>query len=100
MFSSKKFAKFLEFSKHKNKEIANFFQSKIVKEVWNLKKKHFITKSMKKEIQSIRQILAALNFYKWEVLIWHLIPSNYECKVLGYACLEGGRAFGDEFKIW
>ena len=33
MFSSKKFAKLLELTKHKHKEIANFFQSKIVKEV-------------------------------------------------------------------
>ena len=54
---------------------------------------------MKKEIQSIRQILAAQNFFKWKVPIWHLIPSNYKCKVLGDVCLEGGRAFYEEFKF-
>ena len=52
IFSYKKFSNFLEFIKHKDKEIANIFYNKIVKEVWNLKKKHFINKTMRKETKA------------------------------------------------
>ena len=55
---------------------------------------------MKKEMQTLRHILADPTQCKWEVPIRHLIPSNYDCTALGDTCLEGGGAFCDEFRFW
>ena len=81
ILSSKKFTKFLEFTKYRNKEIANFFKSKIVKEVWNFKKKHFITKTMKKETQTLQHILAASNKLnkKYQLGTLSLVIMNAQC---------------------
>ena len=42
IFSSPKFARFIKYISSKDKKVASFFQSKVSKEIWNVKTKYFI----------------------------------------------------------
>ena len=62
-----------------------------------MKTRYFIKKATKKELDLIITILATLDEYTWEIPIRYLIPTDYECTVLGDAYLERGEAFCNKF---
>ena len=61
IFTSTKFSKFISFINSKDSKIACFFQSKLSKEIWNVKTKYYINKSMWQELNLLEWILASLD---------------------------------------
>lgn len=55
---------------------------------------------MRKELDLIEKILASPDEFTWETPMRNLIPTDYECAVLGDASLNGGGAFSDKFRFW
>ena len=55
---------------------------------------------MRAEVKLLTTIFSDSDTYKWEIPIRHLIDTDYDCTVLGDACLEGGGAFCDELRFW
>jgi len=100
IFTSPKFERFTNFINLKDTCIAEFFKSKTLKEIWNLKHQFFINKTIHKEIDLIEHIFSELVMFKWSVPIRHLILSDYEATVPGDACLDAGGAFCDELGFW
>ena len=65
LFSSAKFYKFTKFISSEDHDIVQFFKNKAVKEVWNVKTKYFINKSMRKELNMVRTVLEKPQTFKW-----------------------------------
>ena len=70
-----------------------------MKEIWNSKAKHFINKSMCKELDMIIHILKNNEFYKWQIPIRHVIDTDYDTTVLGDIYLIGRDTFLDEIGV-
>ena len=100
VFESKKFQTFTKLINSKNKDIAKFFKSKTIKQIWDAKTKFFINKTLRAEVKLLTTIFSDSDTCKWEIPIRHLIDTDYDCTVLGDACLEGGGAFCDELRFW
>ena len=63
------------------------------------KDKVFINKTLRDEIKLLTTIFSDSDTYKWEMPIRHLIDTDYDCIVLGDACLERRGAFYEELQF-
>ena len=90
---SPKFHKLTSISVSENYAITIFFKSKAIKEVWNVKKKFRMSKTLQEELALFLHVIKNANTFKWEILIWHLIDRDYECTVIGDSCLTRGDTF-------
>ena len=100
VFESEKFQHFTHLVHSRNSAISKFFQSKLVKQVWDSKAKFIINKTLRAELNLLTVIFSNPHQFKWEIPIRHLISTDYDCTVLGDACLEGEGAFCDELGFW
>ena len=76
-----------------NHAILKYFKSKTIKQVWNSKTKFFINRTLRAELNLLTTIFLDPIKFKWEIPIRHLIPTKYDCTVLGDVCLEGDGVF-------
>jgi len=100
VFESGKFQNFTRLVNSKNSAISKFFKSKAIKQVWDSMTKFFINRTLRAELDLLTSIFSDPIKFKWEITIMYLIPTDYDCTVLGDACLEGGGAFCDELQFW
>ena len=100
VFESTKLQNFTKFINSENHTISKFFKSKTIKQVWNSKTKFFVNRTLRVELNLLTTIFSDPIKFKWEIPIRHLIPTEYNCIVLGNAYLEGEGSFCNELQFW
>ena len=99
-FSSPDFASFMQFLRHNCKHLKSYFTSKFHKRIWNLRHKFFIDKPMRQDLNLLHHILSHPDKYSWSIPIRHLIPTDYDARFKGDACLTGCSGFSVRLRFW
>jgi len=77
----------------------NFAFSKIVKSIWNLKTKFFITTTLRNDIGYLHTVFSSPK-YKIMAPIAHIIHRDPDYVAYGDACLDGAGGFSENLQFW